>query len=29
MLADVGSDAGTFGSTSRPVLTMLALFIKV
>ena len=29
MLADVGSNAGTFGSTSRPVLTMLALFIKV
>ena len=29
MLADVGSNDGTFGSTSRPVVTMLALFIKV
>ena len=28
MLADAASDAGTFGSTSRVMLTMLALYIK-
>ena len=28
MLPDAVSDAGTFGSTSRVMLTMLALYIK-